>query len=156
MADFGIAHIESSELTQVGEVIGTPSYMPPEQILGLPVDRAWDLFSVGVILYQLLTGERPFSGTAATTMRKVLKEEPLSPSRFNKQIPCAMDAVVRRALAKSADERFQSAEELRTRRCRRRRGARPAARRRPTTHGAPPRQLSAGTCADHVGNLPRP
>ncbi len=62
VADFGIAHIEASNLTQVGAVMGTPAYMSPEQILGLPVDGRSDLFSAGVILYQFLTGERPFSG----------------------------------------------------------------------------------------------
>src|SRR6185369_3064785 len=71
-----------------------------------------DLFSVGVILYQFLTGERPFTGNATITMRKVLEEDPLPPSRFNVQIPGAMDAVVRKALAKKPDERFQSAEEF--------------------------------------------
>jgi len=110
VADFGIAHIESSELTQAGSVLGTPSYMSPEQILGLPVDGRSDLFSVGVILYQFLTGERPFSGSATTTMRKVLEENPLPPSRFNTQIPGAMDGVARKALAKKADDRFQSAD----------------------------------------------
>src|SRR5258705_5347783 len=114
VADFGIAHIESSELTQVGTVLGTPAYMSPEQILGLPVDGRSDLFSVGVILYQFLTGERPFTGNATITMRKVLEEDPLPPSRFNVQIPGAMDAVVRKALAKKSDERFQSAEEFAT------------------------------------------
>jgi serine/threonine-protein kinase len=112
VADFGIAHLESSELTQVGTVLGTPAYMSPEQILGLPVDGRSDLFSVGVILYQFLTGERPFTGNATITMRKVLEEDPLPPSRFNVQIPGAMDAVVRKALAKKPDERFQSAEEF--------------------------------------------
>ncbi len=112
VADFGIAHLESSELTQAGTVLGTPAYMSPEQILGLPIDGRSDLFSVGVILYQFLTGERPFTGNATITMRKVLEEDPLPPSRFNTQIPGAMDAVVRRALAKKADERFQSAEEF--------------------------------------------
>jgi serine/threonine-protein kinase len=114
VADFGIAHIESSELTQVGTVLGTPAYMSPEQILGLPVDGRSDLFSVGVILYQFLTGERPFTGNATNTMRKVLEEDPLPPSRFNVQIPGAMDAVVRKALAKKPEERFQSAEEFAT------------------------------------------
>jgi len=112
VADFGIAHVDSSQLTQVGSVLGTPAYMSPEQILGLPVDGRSDLFSVGVILYQFLTGERPFVGNATVTMRKVLEEEPLPPSRFNMQITGAMDAVVRRALAKKADERFQTAEEF--------------------------------------------
>ncbi len=112
VADFGIAHIESSNMTQVGTVLGTPSYMSPEQIMGLPIDGRSDLFSAGVILYQFLTGERPFSGSATTTMHKVLEEDPLPPSRFNVQVPGAMDAVMRKALAKRPDERFQTADEF--------------------------------------------
>src|SRR5438067_3494043 len=114
VADFGIAHIESSNLTQVGTVMGTPSYMSPEQIMGLPVDGRSDLFSTGVVLYQFLTGERPFAGSAATTMQKVLKEDPLPPSTLNVQLSPALDAVVRKALAKRADERYQSAQEFAT------------------------------------------
>jgi serine/threonine-protein kinase len=112
VADFGIAHIDSSSLTQVGTVLGTPSYMSPEQIMGLPVDGRSDLFSAGVILYQFLTGERPFAGSATTTMQKVLKEDPLPPSSLNVQVLPAMDAVMRKALAKRADERFQTAKEF--------------------------------------------
>jgi serine/threonine-protein kinase len=112
VADFGIAHIEASNLTQVGAVMGTPSYMSPEQILGLPVDGRSDLFSSGVILYQFLTGERPFSGSAATTMQKVLKEDPLPPSSLNVQAPIEMDAIVRKALAKRPEDRFQTASEF--------------------------------------------
>ena len=112
VADFGIAHIEASNLTQVGAVMGTPAYMSPEQIMGLPVDGRSDLFSAGVILYQFLTGERPFSGSAATTMQKVLKEDPLPPSSLNVQAPLEMDAIVRKALAKRPDDRFQTAGEF--------------------------------------------
>ena len=112
VADFGIAHVESSNLTQVGTVLGTPSYMSPEQILGLPVDGRSDLFSAGVILYQFLTGERPFAGSAATTMQKVLKEDPLPPSTLNVQVLPMMDAVVRKAMAKRADDRYQTAHEF--------------------------------------------
>jgi serine/threonine protein kinase len=112
VADFGIAHIEASNLTQVGAVMGTPAYMSPEQIMGLPVDGRSDLFSAGVILYQFLTGERPFSGSAATTMQKVLKEDPMPPSSLNVQAPLEMDAVVRKALAKRPEDRFQSASEF--------------------------------------------
>ena len=112
VADFGIAHIESSNLTQVGTVLGTPSYMSPEQIMGLPIDGRSDLFSAGVILYQFLTGERPFAGSATTTMQKVLKEDPLPPSTLNVQAPAAMDAVVRKALAKRPEERYQNAQEF--------------------------------------------
>ncbi|MEP6943961.1 MAG: serine/threonine-protein kinase, partial [Betaproteobacteria bacterium] len=112
VADFGIAHIESSSLTQVGTVLGTPSYMSPEQIMGLPVDGRSDIFSAGVILYQFLTGERPFAGSATTTMQKVLKEDPLPPSTLNVQVLPAMDAVMKKALAKRADDRFQTAREF--------------------------------------------
>ncbi len=86
--------------------------MSPEQIMGLPVDGRSDLFSAGVILYQFLTGERPFSGSATTTMQKVLKEDPLPPSSINIQVLPVMDAVVRKALAKNADERYQNAQEF--------------------------------------------
>ena len=114
VADFGIAHIEASNLTQVGTVMGTPSYMSPEQIMGMPVDGRSDLFSAGVILYQFLTGERPFAGSAATTMQKVLKEDPLPPSTLNVQLPEALDAVVRKAMAKRADDRYASAQAFST------------------------------------------
>ncbi len=112
VADFGIAHVESSNMTQAGTVLGTPSYMSPEQIMGLPIDGRSDLFSAGVILYQFLTGERPFSGSATATMHKVLEEDPLPPSRFNVQVPGAMDAVIRKALAKRPDERYQTAADF--------------------------------------------
>jgi len=112
VADFGIAHIEASNLTQAGTVMGTPSYMSPEQIQGLPVDGRSDLFSAGVILYQFLTGERPFAGSSTTTMQKVLKEDPMPPSLLNVQVMPEMDAVVRKALAKRPDERYQSAREF--------------------------------------------
>jgi eukaryotic-like serine/threonine-protein kinase len=112
VADFGIAHVEASNLTQVGTVLGTPSYMSPEQIMGLPVDGRSDLFSAGVILYQFLTGERPFTGSSTTTMQKVLKEDPMPPSSLNIQVLPVMDAVVRKALAKNADERYQTAQEF--------------------------------------------
>src|SRR5512139_321794 len=112
VADFGIAHVDASSLTQVGSVMGTPSFMSPEQIQGLPVDGRSDLFSAGVILYQFLTGERPFAGSSTTTMQKVLKQDPLPPSLLNVQVAPALDAVVRKALAKHADERYQTAREF--------------------------------------------
>jgi serine/threonine-protein kinase len=115
VADFGIAHLESSSLTQAGQVMGTPSSMSPEQILGLPVDGRTDVFSTGVILYQFVTGERPFGGAATTTtMQKVLKEDPLPPSTLNVQLPDAMDAIVRKALAKKPEERYATAGEFAT------------------------------------------
>ena len=112
VADFGIARIESSNLTQAGAVLGTPAYMSPEQFMGQTVDGRSDLFSAGVILYQFLTGDKPFSGTLTTIMHKVLKEDPPAPSELNVQVPRPFDALVRKALAKRPEERFQTAQEF--------------------------------------------
>jgi eukaryotic-like serine/threonine-protein kinase len=113
VADFGIARVEASELTQTGTVLGTPSYMSPEQFMGHPVDGRSDLFSCGVILYQLLTGEKPFTGESTTTiMYKVLREEPVPPSQLNLSLSPALDAVMKKALAKNPAERFQSGREF--------------------------------------------
>jgi predicted Ser/Thr protein kinase len=112
VADFGIARIESSNLTQAGAVLGTPSYMSPEQFMGQTVDGRSDLFSAAVILYQFLTGDKPFTGTVTTIMHKVLKEEPPAPSELNFQIPRAFDALMKKALAKRPEERFQTAQEF--------------------------------------------
>ena len=113
VADFGIARIESSQLTQTGAAIGTPSYMSPEQLLGQPVDGRSDLFSAGVVLYQFLTGEKPFSGERATTViTKVLSETPAAPSTLDLTIPRSFDAVTRKALAKKADDRYQTGREF--------------------------------------------
>lgn len=112
VADFGIARVEKSELTQVGTVMGTPAYMSPEQFMGQPVDGRTDIFSCGVILYQFLTGEKPFTGNSTTIMYKVLHEEPLAPSLLNVALPAAFDAVVKKAMAKNPDERYQTAQEF--------------------------------------------
>ena len=112
IADFGIARVEKSELTQVGTVMGTPAYMSPEQFMGQPVDGRSDIFSCGVILYQFLTGEKPFTGNSTTIMFKVLHEEPLAPSLLNVALPAAFDQVVKKAMAKNPDDRFQSAQEF--------------------------------------------
>jgi serine/threonine-protein kinase len=112
VADFGIARIESSNLTQAGAVLGTPAYMSPEQFMGQTVDGRSDLFSAGVILYQFLTGDKPFTGTLTTIMHKVLKEEPPAPSELNVQVPRPFDALIKRALAKRPEDRFQTAQEF--------------------------------------------
>ena len=112
VADFGIARVEKSELTQAGTVMGTPSYMSPEQFMGQTVDGRSDMFSCGVILYQFLTGEKPFTGNTTTIMYKVLREEPLAPSMLNVALPAAFDGVVRKAMAKNPDERYQNAQEF--------------------------------------------
>lgn len=113
IADFGIARVEKSDLTQTGMVLGTPSYMSPEQFMGHTVDGRSDLFSCGVILYQMLTGEKPFTGESTTTvMYKVLREEPVPPSQLNLALDPALDAVVQKALAKQPAQRFQSGREF--------------------------------------------
>lgn len=113
VADFGIARVEKSELTQTGTVLGTPSYMSPEQFMGHTVDGRSDLFSCGVILYQMLTGEKPFTGESTTTvMYKVLREEPVPPSELNLALDPALDAVVQKALAKQPAQRFQTGREF--------------------------------------------
>jgi serine/threonine protein kinase len=112
VADFGIARVEKSELTQAGTVMGTPSYMSPEQFMGQTVDGRSDIFSCGVILYQFLTGEKPFTGNTTTIMYKVLREDPLAPSMLNVALPAAFDGVVRKAMAKNPDERYQTAQEF--------------------------------------------
>lgn len=109
VGDFGIARIESSTLTQTGAMLGTPSYMSPEQFRGEAIDCRSDLFSAGVVLYQLLTGQRPFSGTTAAVMQQVLTHSPAPPSRLNPLLPAALDAVVMRALAKTPEARFADA-----------------------------------------------
>ncbi|HWW69906.1 MAG TPA: serine/threonine-protein kinase, partial [Duganella sp.] len=109
ISDFGIARVESSTLTQTGAMLGTPSYMSPEQFRGEAIDGRSDLFSAGVVLYQLLTSQRPFSGSAATVMQQVLNHTPTQPSQLNAALPAGFDAVVMRALAKEPRERHASA-----------------------------------------------
>lgn len=109
ITDFGIAKIESSTLTQVGAVIGTPSYMSPEQFKGEAVDGRSDLFAVGIVLYQMLTGVRPFSGPASTVMHQIIHEMPPRPSERQPSLHPAFDAVLARALAKNAHDRYPSA-----------------------------------------------
>lgn len=112
VADFGIAKIESSQLTQVGTVLGTPTHMSPEQFMGLSADRRSDIYSSGVILYQFLTGERPFTGSVITIMHKVLNQDPVPPSALNFNVSKALDEVVKKAMAKRPEDRFQTASEF--------------------------------------------
>ncbi len=110
VADFGIARIEASDLTQAGTIIGTPGYMSPEQLKGEVVDARSDIFSAGVILYEMLTGQKAFPGsTIASIIYNVINKELPPPSELRQAVPAGLDAVVRRAVAKSADARFESA-----------------------------------------------
>jgi len=109
ISDFGIARIESSTLTQAGSMIGTPSYMSPEQFRGEPVDGRSDVFSSGILLYQLLTGARPFTGSASIVMHQILNEEPAPPSQVLPALGNRFDAVLAAALAKLPARRHASA-----------------------------------------------
>ncbi len=112
IADFGIARIESSSMTQAGTVLGTPAYMSPEQFMGQVVTARSDLYSAGVVLYQMLTGERPFEGSLTSIMHKVLHTRPPKPSDLAVTVPPGMDAVVERAMARRPEDRFASAAEF--------------------------------------------
>lgn len=113
VADFGIARINNSDLTTVGSVMGTPSYMSPEQFAGAQVDRRADLFSCGVVFYELLTGSKPFQGATETIAYKICHEPHQDPSTVNpKHVPPIFDRVIAKALAKKPEMRFQTAREF--------------------------------------------
>jgi serine/threonine-protein kinase len=112
LTDFGIARIESSTLTQMGEIMGSPGYMSPEQFLGTDIDARGDIYSVGVIAYELLAARRPFTGNNAEVMRQALNERPANPSDFSPKISVQLDWAVHKALAKKREDRFQTAKEF--------------------------------------------
>jgi len=111
--DFGIAKLSASTMTTTGSLIGTASYMSPEQISGRQVDGRSDIFSTGIVAYELLTGQRPFQGeTIPTLMYEILNHQPTPPTRLNPSITPAMNEIVGKALAKDPDQRYSSAREL--------------------------------------------
>ncbi len=113
ITDFGIAKMAASEITTSGQLLGTPSYMPPEQFTGSPVDGRADLFSLGVILYALTTGEQPFAGETMTAVSyKVVYTEPIPPGRLNPATPPRLEAAILKALSKNPAERYQTGEEF--------------------------------------------
>jgi serine/threonine-protein kinase len=113
VTDFGIARAGVSQMTEAGSIIGTAQYLSPEQAKGAPVDQTSDLYSVGVVLYELLTGVVPFSGdTPVEIAMKHLSSPPEPPSVKRAEIPRELDLVVLRALAKDPADRYQSAEEM--------------------------------------------
>ena len=113
VTDFGIARAGSSEMTEAGSIIGTAQYISPEQARGLPVGPPADLYSVGVVLYKMLTGRVPFDGDSAVAvaMRHV-QERPVPPSHLNPDVPPDLERVVMRALAKDVERRYQTADEM--------------------------------------------
>ena len=113
VTDFGIARSGASQMTEVGSIIGTAQYLSPEQARGSQVDQTSDVYSVGVVLYELLTGQVPFTGdTPLEIAMKHLSEVPKPPSELREDVPPDLDMVVLRALAKDPSERYQSAEEM--------------------------------------------
>ncbi len=115
LTDFGVARIQDSgEATRTqGSMVGTLKYMSPEQVQGRPIDARADLFAAGIVLYQLLTGKRPFDADSDfAIIQQIMTHNPASPSSFNAQLPVKLDAVMARALAKSRDERYASAQEF--------------------------------------------
>jgi serine/threonine-protein kinase len=113
ITDFGIAKLASSDITTTGQLLGTPSFMPPEQFTGSPIDGRADLFSLGVILYSLATGEQPFPGETMTAVSyKVVYTEPIPPAKLNPAIPERVEAVILKCLAKNPADRYQTGEEL--------------------------------------------
>jgi serine/threonine protein kinase len=115
--DFGIARAMQSgvtSMTQTGMVVGTPQYLSPEQALGRSVDARSDLYSVGIMLFQLVTGRLPFDADSPLAIAYAhVQEEPVAPSSINRALPPAVDALVARALKKNPNERFPSAEAMR-------------------------------------------
>ena len=114
ITDFGLARTAEA-ITMTGQVMGTPHYMSPEQVRGRPVDGRTDIFSVGVMLYEMVTGERPFEGQSITTiMYKIVHETPTSPRALDSSIPPGLSAVIEQSMAKSPEERFQTGAALAT------------------------------------------
>jgi serine/threonine-protein kinase len=114
LADFGVARVsDGADVSQAGTMVGTPAYMSPEQIQGQKVDRRTDIFSAGVVLYQFLTGQRPFRGGGVYVLaKKILHDDPPVPSSLVESVSPGFDQVIARALAKQPSERYQTAREF--------------------------------------------
>ena len=106
MTDFGIARSGASQMTEAGSIVGTAQYLSPEQARGAPVDPRSDLYSLGIVLYEMLTGKVPFTGdTPVEIAMKHLSQVPEPPSKLRADVPHDLDAVVMRSLAKDPDQR---------------------------------------------------
>ena len=113
ITDFGVAKLAAGHTTLTGQILGTPAFMPPEQFTGAPIDGRADIFSLGVVLYWMATGEQPFPGESMTAVSyKVVHTEPVPPRRLNPSIPLKLEGIILKCLAKNPDERYQTGEEL--------------------------------------------
>jgi tRNA A-37 threonylcarbamoyl transferase component Bud32 len=113
IVDFGIARIQASTMTQTNTVMGTPYYMSPEQVAGRKVDNRSDVFALGAVLYEILTGEKPFKGdTLTTVLYKIFNELPLPTRSLREDLPDGLDYVINRALAKSPEDRYATCMDL--------------------------------------------
>ncbi|HXC32973.1 MAG TPA: serine/threonine-protein kinase, partial [Verrucomicrobiae bacterium] len=113
ITDFGVAKLAAGHTTMTGQVLGTPAFMPPEQITGAVVDGRADLFSLGVVLYWMATGEQPFPGESITAVSyKVVHTEPVPPRKLNPAIPFKLESIILKCLAKSPEDRYQTGEDL--------------------------------------------
>ncbi len=116
VTDFGIAHIDDpdgQQMTRAGEILGTPVYMAPEQVMGQTVDGRSDLYSLGVILYELSTGQRPFKGdNLAAVFRAITNDDPVAPHQLNPDVPPAFSSLILKAMAKKPEDRFATGQEF--------------------------------------------
>jgi serine/threonine-protein kinase len=139
VTDFGIARAGASDMTLTGSIMGTAQYLSPEQAQGHAVSESSDLYAVGVVLYELLTGSVPFEGESAVTIAlKQVSVEPTPPSQRNPEVNSALDAVVMRSLAKEPSQRFASADEFIAALQQAREGIAPAPAPATAINGAPP------------------
>jgi serine/threonine protein kinase len=113
ITDFGVAKLAAGHTTMTGQILGTPAFMPPEQFTGAPIDGRADIFSLGVVLYWLATGEQPFPGESITAVSyKVVHTEPVPPRKLNPSVTPKLEAIILKCLAKSPEERYPTGEAL--------------------------------------------
>lgn len=112
VTDFGIAHLDSSNLTHAGAILGTPSYMAPEMFGEFKASPVIDTYAAGIVLYELLTLKKPFTGSVASVIKKILTEEPEDPSILNPTVPDALAQTILKAISKNPDKRYHSAQDF--------------------------------------------